>query len=376
MAPVLTAACQTTVNLTAGSATNTEGDTDNWTTNNNSGTDNLTTDPQTTGNCVDGSESCPCYGNGTCNDKLVCNGKNVCELPPGETTGDTGMTTNDSISTTTGNTNTTSNSTSGTSTTNDTTGNNTTGGDDPACGNVPADMVCIPAATFEMGTSLNDFQGTQPAPYEKPAHMVTITKSFWMDRTEVTVEDYAVCWALKVCDLPMQGPNLNWGIAGKEKHPANGVTWHQAKQYCEWKGKRLPTEAEWELAARGTDGRMYPWGNDMPTCQHVIADSCGTPGTQAVGSKPLGASPYGLLDMAGNVSEWCSDYYKEDYYYESPDADPQGPLDGTKRALRSLAVFSSQPGPASRVTFRTGVSPLGNDANPAILGIRCAQTPP
>src|SRR5574338_706593 len=109
----------------------------------------------------------------------------------------------------------------------------------------------------------------------------------------------------------MQGQGYNWGVAGKEKHPINGVNWYQAKKYCEWKGKRLPTEAEWELAARGDDGRMFPWGNDTPTCNHVVSDSCGTSGTGPVGSKPLGDSPYGLHDMGGNVLEWCSDYYKE-----------------------------------------------------------------
>lgn len=393
-------ACQATVNLTEGSATNTEGGPDDSTTN-NGGTNNATTDPQTTGNCVDGTEGCPCYGNGTCNEKLVCNGKNICEQPAGDTTGGstsgtttddtTGKTTGDSTSTTTGNTtNTTGNTTNTTGnttvdstggTTGDTTGNTsdgTTGGGEPDCGNVPADMACIPAATFEMGTNLNSFLGQDVLPFEKPAHMVTITKSFWMDKNEVTVEDYAVCWALKVCELPVQGQGYNWGVAGKEKFPINGVNWYQAKKYCEWKGKRLATEAEWELAARGTDGRMYPWGNAKPTCQHVVSDSCGTKGTQAVGSKPLGASPYGLFDMTGNVVEWCSDYFKEDYYYQSPEMDPQGPVDGTNRSVRSFMppLYDIDTAALGRVTHRVGYSPLLQNTNPAVMGIRCAQTPP
>lgn len=297
--------------------------------------------------------------------------------------GDDGMATATSATTnTTNTTNNTGNTTGDTSgTTGDTSGSTsdgTTGGGDPDCGNVPADMVCIPAATFEMGTSLAMFGGLPIDPWEKPGHMVTITKSFWMDKTEVTVEDYAVCWALKICELPMQGPGYNWGVANKEKFPINGVNWYQAKKYCEWKGKRLPTEAEWELAARGTDGRMYPWGNEKPTCQLMVSDSCGTSGTQAVGSKPLGASPYGLLDMGGNVVEWCADYFKEDYYYESPVVDPQGPMSGTKRVGRSFTppLYTIDIAVYGRATLRGGYSPLLQDVNPAVMGIRCAQTPP
>ena len=190
-------------------------------------------------------------------------------------------------------------------------------------------------------------------------------------------DSYSVCWALKVCKLPMQGPNLNWGVQGREKHPANGVTWYDAKQYCEWKGKRLPTEAEWELAARGTDGRMFAWGNDKPTCAHVVSNSCGGgDGTRAVGSKPLGDSPYGLHDMGGNVLEWCADYYKEDYYYESPEIDPKGPANSTVRSLRSSYFGFNPEDPLQLSTMRYGLSPVLADVSAAQIGFRCAQTPP
>ena len=235
------------------------------------------------------------------------------------------------------------------------------------------------ANTFEMGTDLKTFQGWPVFPYEQPAHAVTLSKSFWIDLTEVTVEDYSVCWALKVCKLPMQGPKLNWGVPGKDKHPANGVTWYDAKQYCEWKGKRLPTEAEWELAARGTDGRMFPWGNTKPTCDLVVNDKCGTTGTQKVGSKPKGDSPYGVHDMSGNVAEWVADYFKEDYYYESPAVDPKGPETGTKRVARSfMAPFYDIPlfPQEWRATQRGRWSPLLADVNPVVVGIRCVQTAP
>ncbi len=394
LAPTLTVACQATVNVTGATETETNtGDGSNSNTNDGSGT------AVTTGPCIAGEQGCSCYPNETCNGGLVCD-EQVCKLPPGTTTGNTtdtttGKTTGNTTDTTSGDTsantggNTTSDTTGGitgdTSSTsgdnsgttgNDTTGN-TTGGVDANCENAPADMACVPANTYEMGTDLNTFQGLQVFPNERPAHTVTITKAFWIDLTEVTVEDYAVCWALKVCKLPMQGPNLNWGVQGREKHPANGVTWYDAKQYCEWKGKRLPTEAEWELAARGTDGRMFAWGNDKPTCAHVVSNSCGGgDGTRAVGSKPLGDSPYGLHDMGGNVLEWCADYYKEDYYYESPEIDPKGPANSTVRSLRSSYFGFNPEDPLQLSTMRYGLSPVLADVSAAQIGFRCAQTPP
>src|SRR5690606_17832947 len=105
-----------------------------------------------------------------------------------------------------------------------------------------------------------------------------------------------------VCSPPavMLNDRPTWAVPGKENHPINGVTWNQAVEYCAWKGKRLPTEAEWEFAARGDDARIFPWGNGTPTCDHVVVQSCGAPlGTQPVGSKPQGASPFGALDMVG-----------------------------------------------------------------------------
>jgi len=105
--------------------------------------------------------------------------------------------------------------------------------------------------------------------------------------------------------------------AGREDHPMNCVDWDQAKAYCAWEGKRLCTEAEWEKAARGADGRLYPWGNEVATCEYAVMDEggngCGTGTTMAVGSKPLGASPYGALDMSGNLSEWVEDEWHENY---------------------------------------------------------------
>src|SRR5262249_35763158 len=121
-------------------------------------------------------------------------------------------------------------------------------------------------------------------------------------------------------------PGCEWDC-GKGDAPAGCVNFTDAKAYCDWAKGRLPTEAEWELAARGTDGREFPWGNDAPDCDHVNMAGCGDAAAD-VGSHPKGASPYGAMDMAGNVVEMVADFYGATYYATSPEKDPTGPASG------------------------------------------------
>jgi formylglycine-generating enzyme required for sulfatase activity len=170
----------------------------------------------------------------------------------------------------------------------------------PTAESAAEDMVIIPAGEFSMGSDSHEQD-------ERPAHTVNLP-AFAIDRFEVTNDQY-----LEFITATGQKPPAHWTNgqipADKGNHPVVFVTWDDAKAYCEWAGKRLPTEAEWEKAARGTDGRDYPWGNEWDPKKANTKDS-GIRGTTAVGSFPAGASPYGVMDMAGNVWEWVEDWYK------------------------------------------------------------------
>ena len=235
----------------------------------------------------------------------------------------------------------------------------------------PSGMVRVPAGSFRMGSTSGDDD-------EKPVHEVFVS-GFSIDRTEVTVGAYRQCVDAGRClssgltDVVRQPESCNWGQSGREDHPINCVTWSEAKAYCSWAGKRLPTEAEWEKAARGTDGRTYPWGNESASCSRAVMDDggngCGRGGmTWAVGSKPSGKSPYGALDLAGNVWEWVSDWYDDDYYHQSPSRDPTGPTNGEARVHRGGAWYDFPE--FLRASVRTGGDPLARDP---ILGFRCAR---
>src|SRR5688572_29351183 len=178
-------------------------------------------------------------------------------------------------------------------------------------------LVFILAGEFVMGSAESDMDADSD---EQPQHIVYID-AFWIDRAEVSNDMYRKCVQAENCTEPAHSRRYSSPEYGN--HPALGISWDQAVTYCTWAGRRLPTEAEWEKAARGTDARLYPWGMETPdpsrlNFDHFVED------TTEVGSYPSGASPYGVLDMAGNVWEWVADGYDADYYAESPAENPQG----------------------------------------------------
>ena len=212
-------------------------------------------------------------------------------------------------------------------------------------------MVDVPEGEFLMGSMDGD-----AFDHEKPEHLVYLD-AYWIYQHPVTNAQFAAFveavnytttaelngssrvrvdgmftpvtgayWAAP------EGPSSD--LVGRENHPVVHVSWFDAEAYCEWAGGRLPTEAEWEKAARGTDARRFPWGNQSPTCRLANNDEQCFGGTSPVGSTPDGASPYGALDMAGNVWEWITDWYAENYYSRSPYKNPTGPEFGEFRVTR------------------------------------------
>ena len=199
------------------------------------------------------------------------------------------------------------------------------------------EMVYVPAGEFEMGSNNGESD-------EKPVHTVDLD-AYWIDKYEVSNAQYALCVAGGDCTKPSQTESYTrsyyYGNPEYDNHPVIYVSWHQARDYCQWVGGDLPTEAQWEKAARGTDGRTYPWGDESPTCQltnfnqgtyenpsYCVGDT--SPVTDYEG----GASPYGALNMAGNVWEWVRDWYDIDYYSYSPAENPTGTTSGGYRVLR------------------------------------------
>ena len=172
---------------------------------------------------------------------------------------------------------------------------------------------------------------------------------------------------------------LNWGKPERQKHPINGVNWHEADAYCRWVGKRLPTEAEWEKAARGTDGRRYPWGTmPEPNCEYsAIAGegdgkgSCDLKSTLEVCSKPKGKSVYGVCDTMGNVNEWVSDWIDFDDYATASRRNPKGPEKGDYgfRAARGISIAGGGP-TITQTAWRGGDKP---EYRYAFFGFRCAR---
>lgn len=201
-------------------------------------------------------------------------------------------------------------------------------------------LIEIPAGEFITGSKSPHFDLRD----EAPQHKVSL-ETYYIGKYEVTVQQYLLfCVAT--------GRTMPEGFNNKNELPVTGVKWEDAKAYCDWAGLRLPTEAEWEKAARGTDGRIFPWGNEEWNAGGIFRMNFGGSGgyidgigwiedgyeyTAPVGSFPEGASPYGALDMAGNVMEWCNDWYDGKYYASSPRSNPTGPASGKYHTLRGSA---------------------------------------
>ena len=219
-----------------------------------------------------------------------------------------------------------------------------------------AEMVYVPAGAFTMGAA--EF-------YNAPTHTVNLS-GYWIYKNDVTVAEYkAFCQATGRA-MP-QAPSWGW----QDDNPVVDVTWDDATAYAAWAGVSLPTEAQWEKAARGTDGRAYPWGNDWDPslCVHSASTFGDLGSTKPVGSCPAGASPYGCLDMAGNVCQWCADWYDENYYKSSPASDPAGPESGTIRVLRGGSWCIYGPG-IFRAAGRSRYDPTGSYYD---VGFRCSS---
>jgi formylglycine-generating enzyme required for sulfatase activity len=183
-------------------------------------------------------------------------------------------------------------------------------------------QVYVPEGTFQMG-------GLDPnaAADEKPVHKVEMS-SYWIDKTEVTNAMFLLCVQDGACSPPQstssESNSSYFNNSEFNDFPVVNVTWDSAKQYCEWAERRLPTEAEWEYAARGNTVNTYPWGEQAPDDTRANFNYMNKDTVQ-VGSYPDGASPFGALDMAGNVLEWTNDFYDAKYYASSPASNPIGP---------------------------------------------------
>ena len=197
-------------------------------------------------------------------------------------------------------------------------------------------MVRIPGGPF-IGGSDDGYKN------ENPKERLDIVE-YWIDTNEVSVNDYMMCVGARACSAPsMSDSDCNWGHSERGNHPLNCVSWEQATAYCKWMGKRLPTQTQWEKAARGVRGRVYPWGNTRANCDLAVMDGgktddgpmsgCGKRSTWPTGSRPDGASPYGVQDMGGNVSEWTQDYYTVDQGGEQR-RNPRGCLGKGARVVR------------------------------------------
>lgn len=234
---------------------------------------------------------------------------------------------------------------------------------------VIGDMILIPSGSFLMGAK--EDSPFEPWYGEFPEHEVYL-KSYMIAKTEVTNAMYRQCVYESHCIPPMDLSSATkkdyYENTAYNTFPVIHVTWEQAKRFCEWRGQRLPTEAEWEKAARGEKANLFPWGDIPPSCALANSQGCPSNDTVSVGSFPAGASPYGVLDMAGNVSEWVMDWMDETYYQNSPHDNPTGPESGSDHIIRGGGW--DDPIREQRSTARGGFNP---DIHHQSTGFRCAM---
>ncbi|OHB99286.1 MAG: hypothetical protein A3G70_01475 [Planctomycetes bacterium RIFCSPLOWO2_12_FULL_39_13] len=232
------------------------------------------------------------------------------------------------------------------------------------------DMVLVPAGEFTIGDNTR-YNWTFMLAYnifDGPEHNVYLD-AFYIDKYEVTNEQYKKFVDKTGCQIPRCWNDARFN---RPNQPVVGVTWEDAVAYAKWAGKRLPTEAEWEKAARGTDRRLWPWGNkfDKTKCTVWESQDAGLRETTPVGKYDNGKSPYGCYDMAGNVWEWCADYYDQNYYYMSPAKNPTGPESGQQRVIRGGGFLYF--GHYARCAARYRVPWYTQSPQ---IGFRCAKTP-
>ncbi|MCX5868555.1 MAG: SUMF1/EgtB/PvdO family nonheme iron enzyme [Proteobacteria bacterium] len=235
-----------------------------------------------------------------------------------------------------------------------------------------SETVCIPQGCFNMGDAFNEGDSS-----ERPVHNVCIS-AFELDIYEVTNARYKQCVDAGECIAPQlissNTRSSYYGNSTYDNFPMIYVDWFEAKAYCQWAGLRLPTEAEWEYAARGgLEGKRYPWGDNDPTCTLGASNGaqyvpCSPDDTIEVGS--FAANGYGLYDMSGNVLEWVNDWYGEGYYSSSPTNDPQGSGSGTARLFRGGNWIDAAYPYSLRVAYRSVNGPGMSDKS---LGFRCVR---
>ena len=225
-----------------------------------------------------------------------------------------------------------------------------------------SDFVYVPGGEFIMGEDT-----AQPSDHA-PAHTV-ILEGFWIHQAEVTNQQYEFCVTEGKCTPPSKEPKTiyRYGSSTFANYPVVGVNWFQAQEYCTFIEARLPTEAEWEKAARGVEAKPYPWGEDTPTCDLLNFNDCLDPSEpENVRTYNNGTSPFEVMDMSGNVFEWVSDWFAPDYYPVSPANSPQGPERGTKKVFRG-GSYQSLPDEIG-VAQRFSIEPAKHAAD---LGFRC-----